>query len=168
MSIAVHRFFFVSMFVTGLFFSTPLFTRLSRWRRLFSFPSLFSSSGSPVSVFVCCPARWKCICICVCVCECVYVYVYVYVYVCVWLCVRACVCVCDCVCVCVCMCVYVYVYVVVCVCVCVCVCDCVCVCKFRDLESGSSKTQESGLEKWWTKLEKGKVRRNSSGGFKRY
>ena len=26
---------------------------------------------SPVSVFVCCPARCKCICVCVCVCVCV-------------------------------------------------------------------------------------------------
>ena len=40
-------------------------------RRLFSFPSLFSSSVSPVS-FVCCPARCMCKCKCVCVCESVY------------------------------------------------------------------------------------------------
>ena len=81
-------------------FSTPLFTRLSRWRRLFSFPSLFSSSVSPISVFLCCPAR------CMCICTCLYV------------------------------------------CVCVFVCICVCVCKFRDLESGSSKTGKVVNEVW--------------------
>ena len=56
-----------------------------------------------------------CICICICVCVCVYVCVYVYVYV------------------------YVYMYVY--MCMCICVYMCMCVCKFRDLESGPSKTK---------------------------
>ena len=41
--------FFVLIFVTGLFVSATV--HASRWRRLFSFPSLFSSCVSPVSVF---------------------------------------------------------------------------------------------------------------------
>ena len=59
---------------------------------------------SPVSVFVCCPARCMCICICTCICVCVSV--------------------------------------------CVSVSVSVSVCKFRDLESGSSKTKVLGLERW--------------------
>ena len=44
--------------------------------------------------------------------------------------------------------VYVYVCVSVCASVCVSVSVSVSVCKFRDLESGSSKTKVLGLERW--------------------
>ena len=44
--------------------------------------------------------------------------------------------------------VYVYTYMYMCMCMCKCKYMCMCMCKFRDPESGSSKTKVLGLERW--------------------
>ena len=43
---------------------------------------------------------------------------------------------------------YMYMFMFMCMCMWKFMCKCKCVCKFRDIESGSSKTRVSGLERW--------------------